>query len=61
MQENNKMKKNKQLIMIAFVAVMLFSLNGYAQGIDKIAQTGMKWLSIPIGARGASLGNAYTA
>ena len=55
------MKKNKQLIMIAFVAVMLFSLNGYAQGIDKIAQTGMKWLSIPIGARAASLGNAYTA
>ena len=55
------MKKNKLLILIAIVAVMLFSLEGYAQGVDKIAQTGMKWLDIPIGARPASLGNAYMA
>jgi len=55
------MRKNKLLILIAIVAVMLFSLQGYAQGVDKIAQTGMKWLDIPIGARPASLGNAYMA
>ena len=55
------MKKNKLLILIAVIAVMLFSLQGYAQGVDKIAQTGMKWLDIPIGARPASLGNAYMA
>jgi hypothetical protein len=40
---------------------MLFSLQSYAQGVDKIAQTGMKWLDIPIGARPASLGNAFIA
>jgi len=55
------MKKNKLLILIAVIAVMLFSLQGYGQGVDKIAQTGMKWLDIPIGARPASLGNAYMA
>jgi hypothetical protein len=40
---------------------MLFSFQSYAQGVDKIAQTGMKWLDIPIGARPASLGNAFIA
>ncbi len=55
------MRKNKLLILIAIVSVILFSLQGYAQGVDKIAQTGMKWLDIPIGARPASLGNAYMA
>jgi len=55
------MKRNKLMILIAIVAVMLFSLQGYAQGVDKIAQTGMKWLDIPIGARPASLGNAFMA
>jgi long-subunit fatty acid transport protein len=55
------MRENKLLILIAVIAVMLFSLQGYAQGVDKIAQTGMKWLDIPIGARPASLGNAFMA
>jgi hypothetical protein len=55
------MKKNKRIIMIAVMALMLFSLQSYGQGVDKIAQTGMKWLDIPIGARPASLGNAYMA
>ena len=55
------MRKNKLLIFIAVIAVMLFSLQSYAQGVDKIAQTGMKWLDIPIGARPASLGNAFMA
>lgn len=54
------MKKTKHLILLAVLSAMIFSSSGYAQ-IDKIAQTGMKWLSIPIGARGAALGNAYTA
>jgi long-subunit fatty acid transport protein len=55
------MKKNKIVILIAVIAVMFFSLQSYAQGVDKIAQTGMKWLDIPIGARPASLGNAFIA
>jgi opacity protein-like surface antigen len=60
-KENKKMRKNKLIILIAVMAVMLISLQSYAQGVDKIAQTGMKWLDIPIGARPASLGNAYMA
>jgi hypothetical protein len=55
------MKKNKIVILIAVIAVIIFSLQSYAQGVDKIAQTGMKWLDIPIGARPASLGNAFMA
>ena len=30
-------------------------------GLKKIAQTGMKWMSIPVGARGSALGGAFTA
>ena len=55
------MKKNKMLIFVTVLAVLFSITTGNAQGIDKIAQTGMKWLSIPIGARAAALGNAYTA
>ena len=55
------MKKNKLLFVLAILAILISATTGNAQGIDKIAQTGMKWLSIPIGARGAALGNAYTA
>jgi Type IX secretion system protein PorV len=54
------MRTNKKIILLAVLSVMIFSSGGFAQ-IDKIAQTGMKWLSIPVGARGAALGNAYTA
>lgn len=32
-----------------------------AQQVPKVGQTGMKWLSIPIGARAAALGGAYTS
>ena len=41
------MKKYKILIFITVIATLLFSLQSYAQGVDKIAQTGMKWLDIP--------------
>lgn len=54
------MKKTKLLILSAVLGAMIFSSEGFAQ-LDKTAQTGMKWLSIPIGARAAALGNAYTA
>jgi hypothetical protein len=32
-----------------------------ATGLKKIAQTGMKWTSIPMGARSAAMGTAFTA
>ncbi len=43
------------------LATLLVALPAFGQGVDKIAQTGMKWLSIPVGARASALGGAYTA
>ncbi|MCK6560891.1 PorV/PorQ family protein [bacterium] len=50
-------KTTTLLLLLALCAVLPAS----GQGVDKIAQTGMKWLSIPVGARAAALGSAYTA
>jgi len=55
------MKKTKLVILLAVLGAMFFSSTASAQSLDKIAQTGMKWLSIPIGARAAALGSAFTA
>ena len=52
--------KNKYLIAI-LILVLCISIPLHAEGLKKIAQTGMKWLSIPVGARGSALGGAYTA
>jgi hypothetical protein len=41
--------------------ILMIALPACAGGVKKIAQTGMKWLSIPIGARASALGGAYTA
>ena len=54
------MKTNKHLVLLTVLGLMIFSSSGFTQ-IDKIGQTGMKWLSIPVGAKGAALGNAFTA
>ncbi|MCB0265638.1 MAG: PorV/PorQ family protein [Calditrichaeota bacterium] len=43
------------------MAAVLLQTPASADGISKIAQSGMKWLSIPVGARASALGNAYTA
>jgi hypothetical protein len=53
-----------QIKRIAVVCILLaagFSIPVQGGGMKKIAQTGMKWLSIPIGARGSGLGGAFTA
>lgn len=42
------------------VAVLMASMV-YGGGVKKIAQTGMKWMSIPIGARASAMGEAFTA
>ena len=55
---------NSQIKRIAVVCILLivgFGIPVQGSGMKKIAQTGMKWLSIPIGARGSGLGGAYTA
>ncbi|OGB63743.1 MAG: hypothetical protein A2Y94_06305 [Caldithrix sp. RBG_13_44_9] len=53
-------RKNK-IVILVLLFIFCLSLNIQAENLKKIAQTGMKWLSIPIGARGAALGGAYTA
>jgi len=51
--------KNKFLIILTLIISITFS--AHAGNLKKIAQTGMKWLSIPVGARASALGSAYTA
>lgn len=53
----NIQKATTLLLLVALCAVA----PALGQGVDKIAQTGMKWLSIPVGARASALGSAYTA
>jgi hypothetical protein len=53
-------QKNKILILFTLL-IFCLTLSAQAADLKKIAQTGMKWLSIPIGARAAALGGAYTA
>ncbi|MFO7888894.1 MAG: PorV/PorQ family protein [bacterium] len=54
------MKKIKYIIPMLVVALLMAPMV-YGDGVKKIAQTGMKWLSIPIGARASAMGSAFTA
>lgn len=53
--------KTIRLSITLLLMALVFALPAHGQGVDKIAQTGMKWLSIPVGARASALGSAYTA
>jgi long-subunit fatty acid transport protein len=55
------MKTVHQVTKLILLAAVFLALPVFGQGVDKIAQTGMKWLSIPVGARASALGGAYTA
>ena len=55
------MRDHRVSIVVLFLVTLLFMIPAWGQGIDKIAQSGMKWLSIPIGARGTAMGSAFTA
>ncbi len=55
------MKTIHQVTKLVLLAALFLALPVFGQGVDKIAQTGMKWLSIPVGARASALGGAYTA
>ena len=55
------MNRKYQHLFPILVAALLLQTPMLADGISKIAQSGMKWLSIPIGARASAMGNAYTA
>ncbi len=51
---------NNPMKVLKFLFFLFFILNSlHAEGLKKLAQTSMKWLSIPVGARPMSLGSAY--
>jgi len=56
-----KMNKFRTYVIPIIVLLLVLNLPLQAVGLKKIAQSGMKWLSIPVGANGAALGNAYVA
>ncbi len=57
----NRMKiTNKSIILLVTLSLCAFN-TAYGDGIKKVAQTGMKWLSIPTGARASAMGGAFTA
>lgn len=55
------MKIMRQATTLLLLALLFIAVPAFSQGVDKIAQSGMKWLSIPVGARASALGGAYTA
>lgn len=55
------MHKTRQLLVPVALLIFLFTLPLQAEGLKKIAQTGMKWFSIPMGSRPAAMGSAFTA
>lgn len=55
------MNRKFQHLISILIALILLQTPMLAEDVTKIAQSGMKWLSIPVGARASALGNAYTA
>lgn len=55
------MLKYRKYMIPVIAALLLVVVPLQGQGFKKVAQAGMSWLSIPVGARGAALGNAYVA
>lgn len=55
------MKNLQKATALLLLAALCAVAPALGQGVDKIAQTGMKWLSIPVGARASGLGGAYTS
>jgi len=55
------MNKTGKLLVPLIIMILLITIPASAGGVKKIAQTGMKWLSIPVGSRASALGSAYTA
>ncbi len=54
--------KNRHVRLIGTALLMLgLVIPVSGGGLKKVAQTGMKWLSIPVGARGSALGGSFTA
>jgi hypothetical protein len=52
------MLKSRRLLVVTLLISMLLPQNAWA--VKKLAQTGFKWLSIPVGARAIGMGGAVT-
>jgi len=55
------MNKIKFYIVPILLTTFFFAVQVHGGGIKKVAQAGMKWLAIPVGARGSAMGGAFTA
>jgi hypothetical protein len=55
------MIKYRNSVMLFLAALLILSAPLQAAGFKKVAQAGMSWLAIPVGARAAGMGNAFTA
>ena len=55
------MTKIKKYAIFTLILLFVFSLPAQGEEMKKIAQTGMKWLSIPLGPRPSAMGGAFTA
>ncbi|MBN2367372.1 MAG: PorV/PorQ family protein [Calditrichaeota bacterium] len=55
------MNRSSKFLIFLIAGLIFFVMPAKGEELKKIAQTGMKWLSIPIGARASSLGGAFTA
>jgi long-subunit fatty acid transport protein len=55
------MNSLKRFAMGMFCVILLMSMPLQAGGLKKVGQAGMKWLSIPMGARAAGMGSAFSA
>jgi hypothetical protein len=55
------MYQSRRFLAPMVLLMLALSLPLQAAGLKKIAQTGMKWFSIPMGSRPAAMGNAFTA
>jgi hypothetical protein len=55
------MYKKRQFLLPMVLLILMVFPPLQASGLKKIAQTGMKWISIPMGARAAAMGTTFTA
>jgi len=53
--------RNFKIILLLILIISTFSENTFSQERKKLAQTGLKFLSVPLDARATGLGDAVTS
>jgi hypothetical protein len=60
MENSKELIMNRKLrVFITVCSFLIITNQLYAEEMKKLAQTSMKWLAIPVGARPMAMGNAY--